>query len=116
MKYTFTEKELTTPAAPKPPALPRRVDPASRKGGAGKWILALLVFVIAVCVVWRCTRKNAEGTVNPPVQSTGTKTVTPDGKVTAAMIGQIKAYLTPSEAEVEQLRRSWPRTFSIARG
>lgn len=103
MKYTFTEKELATSAAPQPPALPRRNRPAPRKGGAGKWILALLALAVAAFVAYRLLNKGGGGTVIAGANATTSKAVSGNEEVTAETVAQIKAYLTPSEAEVEQL-------------
>lgn len=118
MKYTFSEKELTTPAAPPPPRLPHRAGPSGpRPGGGGwKWFLAVLAVAVAAgCVVWRCRVRTDRDALTRtcgavPEKETAPKNVT----LTKDTARRIAEYLTPSDAEMEQLYRMVVNTPFVA--
>lgn len=108
MKYTYSGKELSGAPPATPPGASGGQLPPARKGGHGwVWVAVLVLLVVGA---WFACRPimNRLGDASAKVQSEASSAE--DGKLAAGgerqvSVEQVKSYLTPSAAEMEQLYR-----------
>ena len=104
MKHTYTSNELSNVEKPSTGGVAS--GKVVRRGGALKWIVLLLVLCVAAWFAYEPVMKwLGEDGASAPAEPTSTANGDKNAKnaEVKVTVEQIKAYLTPSEAEMEQL-------------